>query len=273
MASTQKNGNGNDKKQPNNHNILRPLNIGPHGAHRQPRRSSEEARQSRIDKEKKQAEKALKRANKLAELQAVALKRAEEAKKRAESIAAEEERKRKEAEEKAKAEAEQRQKLEADSKRRSEATSEESTSGDETPVKVDAEMQQTLTNIGKEFQKFFSYIQQAYGITFSGPEPALVKRGFISVKMRGDLPATKNKIEVSDNPMGAGREAARFMAFYKQVGLDPSWLNKEFNIKDDPNKYMLTGLRGKAHSVVLRKVGTNEAFTMSPDNFKKIIVQ
>lgn len=61
----------------------------------------------------------------------------------------------------------------------------------------------------------------------------------------------------------------RFMQFYKEAGLTPAWLNKEVKIKDDPNTYILTGLRGKAHSIVLRKKDTDEAFTMSAQDFKK----
>jgi hypothetical protein len=125
-----------------------------------------------------------------------------------------------------------------------------------------------IKKLSHDFKQFANYVRDAYGVRFTYEGPNLVKRGFISVKMKGELAPRRQTIEKTTSPTSVAREAVRFIQFHKEVGLTPDYLNREVRLKDDPATYMVTGLRGKAHAIVLRKVGTEEAFTMSPNDFK-----
>lgn len=143
-------------------------------------------------------------------------------------------------------------------------------------VAMTPEIDMMLRKVTKDFEKLFTDIESKYGIQFNfastdtvSGEPTLVKRGFISVRLRGDLPVEKKSIPVAANDLSIHRSEARFMKFYREVGLNPGWLNKEVKIKDDPNTYIVSGLRGKAHSIVLRRKDNGDMFTVPHEDFKK----
>jgi hypothetical protein len=257
MATTQSN------KPRNGNAVMKPLNLG--GAfNSQPRhrRTTEQVNSARVARQLELAQKAQVRADNLNARQQRATERAALATQRAAEIQAEAERKAREQKEAAAREEQERANLQADSQR--------TTTMKSTPVVAKTpQIDQVLRKIGKEFDTFYEHLYQQYGVQFTGTEPNLVKRGFVSMKLRGELEPQKRAIEPTASATGVAREAVRFMQFYKEAGLTPTWLNKEVKMKDDPNTYILTGLRGKAHSIVLRKKDTNEAFTMSAQDFKK----
>jgi type II secretory pathway pseudopilin PulG len=257
MATTQSNKNA---------VVLKPLNVGRALGQPRQRRSSDQVQASRIARQNMLAEKANKRAAALEERQKRARERAALATQRAQEIQAEAEQKQREQQEAAAREAQERTALQTDSQRTIHMSSSPKTTA---VVPKTPHIEQTLKKIDKDFQKFYQHIFDTYGVQFTGTTPNLVKRGFVSMKLRGELEPQKRAIEPTASATGVAREAVRFMQFYKEAGLTPAWLNREVKIKDDPNTYVLTGLRGKAHSIVLRKKDTDEAFTMSAQDFKK----
>lgn len=261
MATAQSN-----KPKNGNAVVLKPLNIGRALGQPRQRRTSEQVQASRIARQKMLAEKANLRASALEERQKRARERAALATQRASQIQAEAEQRQRELHEAAAREVQERASLQADSQRTFNPSSAPKTTA---VVPKTPHIEQTLKKIGKDFEKFYQHIYDTYGVQFSGTTPNLVKRGFVSMKLRGELEPQKRAIEPTASATGVAREAVRFMQFYKEAGLTPAWLNKEVKIKDDPNTYILTGLRGKAHSIVLRKKDTEEAFTMSAQDFKK----
>jgi hypothetical protein len=260
MATTQKStpkSNGGS-----NAVVLKPLNLGKAVGLRA-RRTPQQVLQSRIQKQEQLAEKAKVRAELLAQRQLRAQQRAEAATQRAKDVQAEADRKAAEAREREANEAAQRAAIQAGEAPRQAST---------VPViEKTPQIERMLKDLSKDFAKFYQHCQDTYGIEFEGTDPELVKRGYISIKMRGYLKPQKKPVETTASDTGVAREAVRFMQFYKQVGLTPAWLNREVKIKDDPHTYVLTGLRGKAHSIVLRRKDTNDAFAVSATDFKKML--
>jgi hypothetical protein len=143
-------------------------------------------------------------------------------------------------------------------------------------VAMTPEIGTMLKRVTREFEKLFDDLADKYGVQFQfastdnvSGEPTLVKRGFISVRLRGDLPTEKKSIPVAANDLSVARSEARFMKFYKMIGLTPDLFNKEVRIKDDPHTYIVSGLRGKSHAVVLRRKDNGEMFTVPHGDFKK----
>jgi hypothetical protein len=155
-----------------------------------------------------------------------------------------------------------------------------SASGSKTvPVVVmTPEIDATIKKMTKDFDRFFGEVEEKYGIKFHFSstenvpgEPTLVKRGFISARLRGDLPVEKKSISVPTTDLAAQRSELRWMKHYRDVNLPQNWLNKEIHIKEDPNTYIIAGLRGKAHHIVLRNKESGDTFTVPNENFKKML--
>jgi hypothetical protein len=254
MATTQKSNGGSNA-------VLKPLNLGKAVGLRA-RRTPQQVLQSRIKKQQDLAEKAKTRAELLGQRQLRAQQRAEAAAQRAKDVQAEAERKAAEARERAEAEAAEQAAIKAGETPRASTVP---------VIEKTPQIERMLKDLAKDFTKFYQHCQEAYGIQFEGTEPELVKRGYISIKMRGYMAPQKKPVETTASETGVAREAVRFMQFYKQVGLTPAWLNREVKIKDDPHTYVLTGLRGKAHAIVLRRKDTNDAFAVNATDFKKML--
>jgi hypothetical protein len=271
MTVTQQNGN----KALKNLGGLKPLNTGRSNVGgKRVRRSSEQATAAKIQRELELARKAKVRMENLAKRQQIAADRAAKAEHRAIEIREQADQKERARQVVAVNVAAEQERIEADAKislenQPNELTSEKRTQySDKVAAPSNDNITAVMKKIGADFNQFYKTLDETYGVKFSGTTPKMVKRGFISMKLRGELSPRRLAIETV-TPTGIAREAVRFMAFYKQAGLTPQWLNKEIHIKDDPATYTVSGLRGKSHSIVLRKVGTNEAFTMSPIDFKK----
>lgn len=276
MATTQKNSGGKNA-------VLKPLNLVARSVRgntstdvatpERPviitRRTRRQVTAARVQHELEQANKAQKRAESMAERV-----------KRAEARAAE---KRAEAE-RIQQEAEQREREEREAAARAEAErasiAKDSVSGSKTvpAVAMTPEIEANIGKITKDFNRFFGELEAKYGVKFTFAstdtvpgEPTLVKRGFISARLRGDLPVEKRAVQQPASDLSVHRSEARFMKFYREVGLNPSWLNKEVRVKDDPNTYIVSGLRGKAHAIVLRRKDTGDIFTVPHEDFKKLL--
>lgn len=243
---------------------LRPLNLNT--AKPRVRRTSDQVVASRILKQTNLAEKAANRAKLLAQRQARAAERAQAALEEATRLE----------------EAAKQKQLEAEQRAAQQVAERESISRGEMPRKASStvnviektpDIEAKIENIEKDFTKFFGYLRDTYDVEFSfGSDgtPELVKRGYISIKARGYLaPMKKDVTAVASSDTGVAREAVRFMQFYKEVGLTPAWLNKEVQLRDDDATYTVSGLRGKAHAIVLRRKDTGQAFTMTATDFKK----
>jgi hypothetical protein len=233
------------------------------------RRTRRQVSEAAAKKVTAQADKNQKRANSLAE-------RAKRLQAQADEKNAEAARLLREAEERDRAEREATQR-EADEQER---IARDSVTGSKTVpvVALTPEIDATIQKVTKDFFRFFADIEDKYGIKFHFSstenvpgEPTLVKRGFISARLRGDLPVEKKSISVPTTDLAAQRSELRFMKFYREVGLTPQWLNKEVHIKEDPNTYIVAGLRGKAHHIVLRNKETGDTFTVPNENFKKML--
>lgn len=242
--------------------VLKPLNLGKVGP--RVRRSTSQVLAAKVAAQTNLAAKAQQRADALATRQLRAQQRAQRALDEAQRIE-------QEAQERAQEEA-ARKTREATERAAIQAGEAPRTTSTVPVVAKTPQIEKMLKDINKDFKTFYAHMLEKYGIEFEATEPELVKRGYISLKMRGHLKPTIAPVEVTSSDTGVAREAVRFMQFYKTVGLTPAWLNKEVRIKDDPNTYVLTGLRGKAHAVVLRrKDDQNQAFTMAAADFKKVL--
>jgi hypothetical protein len=249
--------------------VLKPLNIGPKAGFRT-RRSSDQVLQAKITRQQALADKAQKRAKTLAATMQRAQERAAAAAKKAQEIAEEAARKEREEQERQAAEAAQQaaiangQPVQAEAPRTTTVMAVERT----------PEVEKLLKNVAKDFDKFFKHLYDTYAVRVEAEGPELVKRGYISLKLRGYMQPQRRPVETaaSQSETGVAREAVRFMQHYKTVGLTPAWLNKEVRVKDDPHTYLVTGLRGKAHHVVLRrKDDPAQAFTIPSADFKKVL--
>jgi hypothetical protein len=247
--------------------VLKPLNLGTVGGLRT-RRTSEQVLQAKIKRQQDLAEKAQKRAQLFQQRQERAAQRAAKAEEKAREIAEAAVRKQQEEADQRAAEEAQRAAIQSGA----DVHAAESKPSTIMVVEKTPEVEKTLKDITRDFDRFYKHIFDTYGVQFEGTVPELVKRGYISVKMRGYLQPQRKPVEPTSTDTGIAREAVRFMQFYKTVGLTPAWLNKEVRIKDDSNIYVLTGLRGKAHSVVLRrKDDPAQAFTIAAADFKKVL--
>lgn len=262
MATTQQDKPKNGGK---NAVVLKPLNLNT--LKPRVRRTSTQVLASRVQKQLNLAEKAQQRADNLAARQQRALERAQEAQQAAQAAQDEAERKQREAQERDAAQAAERAGIQAGERSRSGSTT--------VPViEKTPQIDKMLKELTKDFRKFFDHVQEKHGVTidFFGGEPELVKRGYISMKMRGEMsPQTKVIAEPAPSDTGVAREAVRFMLNCKQIGLTAAWLNKEVKLKGDDHTYRLTGLRGKANSIVLRRVDNGMGFTMNAADFKKAL--
>lgn len=259
MATTQqdKPKNGNGKAVVTG---LRPLNLNT--AKTRVRRTSDQVLASRIKKQTDLAEKAANRAKLLAQRQERQAERARAALEEAERIEQAAKQKREDVERRA----------QEDRDRQAAIAAGETPRSSTVPVVAKTpQIEKMLTDLQGDFDHFYEYVKEKYGVTFEGTTPELVKRGYISVKMRGSLTPQMNEVSAPVSDTGVAREAVRFMQFYKEVGLTPAWLNKEVRLKDDEHTYILSGLRGKAHAIVLRRKDTQQAFTMSSEDFKKAL--
>jgi hypothetical protein len=213
------------------------------------RRSSDVVRQERVNRELDLAKKAHKRAELLAARQKRALERAAEAQTRAEELAA-----------------------------APVPTKAGEAEHNVPPAERNSpEMKKKVAAVRKDFATFMKEMKEKHGIRLEFSDHAdmtVVKRGFISIRMRGFFDngitnVTGRKIgKAGDHDIGVIREQARFLQYHKLIGLPMMVLNKELTFPNDNNTYVVTGLRGKSHLVVLRNKVTREPFTVTADDLK-----
>jgi hypothetical protein len=236
------------------------------------KRAKRQLSQAAIAKQLAQAEQAQKRADNAARRK----REAEEAERKA-LAAAEANRQEAERLEREAQEAELRAQREAEEQ---EAIRQDSVSKPSTvhAVPMTPDIEVTLKRIKRDFETFFKDIEGKYGYHFQwsntdtvSGEPTLVKRGFVAIRIRGDVPTEKRAIATPTTDLAAQRSELRFMKFHKDLGLNPGLLNKEVRIKDDNNTYIFSGLRGKANSIVLKRKDNGDLFLVPNEDFKKIL--
>jgi hypothetical protein len=203
-------------------------------ADKRARRTPEEARQARLEREQRLAEKAAVRAKRYEDIAKKAKERAEKSTQRAEAIASN--------------------------------------------VIVPRERQEVPViqeNVQKRVQRdlkaALKEIGTKHGIDFSDLTPRLTQHGAaMSLRIVAHVAGVASKVR---RAVGATREASRFLEHHKLVGIKPGLLGKEVQLAGEDATYKVMGLKGRAHDVVLQKVGGDEEVkTVPADDFKTRMV-
>jgi hypothetical protein len=198
------------------------------------RRSAEETKVSRIEREKNLAEKAKVRASRFAAMAAKAEQRAATATERQKAIAA-----------------------------------------NVTTRKEHVEMQQIDDGVAKrltrDIAKFMKELGQKNNMDFGEVTPRMTRRGSaMSIRISGHVAGV---VKAAKHAIGATREAIRFNENYKLIGIKPSMLGKKVQLAGEEGKFTVMGLKGRAHDVVLQKIGNGgEVRQLPADEFKTRMV-
>jgi len=197
------------------------------------RRSSDEVKAARIEREERLAKKAQERADRLAEQAKKALEKVELAKTRKEQIAS-------------------------------------NVSTRAPKAEVPTIKDPVAKRVTRELSQFMKELGQKHGLDFDNISPRLTRQGSgLSMHITGHVAGAMGAVK---RAVGATREAARFMQFHKMVGIKPSLLNKEVQLAGEAGSFKVLGMKGRAHDVVLQKVGTDEIRNVPADQFKANVV-
>lgn len=208
-------------------------NVQAAAAAKRARRTPEEVREERLAREKRLAEKSAQRAARLQAEAEKALARVNKSNERAEQIA-----------------------------------NNVSTRVPKEPLPTIKEPVQK--RVQREVASFMKELGAKHGLNFDGVTPRLTRRGSgLSFHITGTVQGVTNAVR---RVAGATREAARFTQFHKLVGIKANVLNKEVSLTDEQGKFKVLGLKGRAHDVVLQKVGTEDVITMAADEFRQRMV-
>lgn len=127
-----------------------------------------------------------------------------------------------------------------------------------------------IKKMTREIQQFAKRLGAENGVSFEEINPRVTRRGsgfavHLSAQVEGAVKAVKAAA-------GATREATRFLANAKLVGLKPSLLGKEVQLAGEKGSFTVLGLKGRTNEVVLQKVGTEDVKTVACDEFKSHMV-
>lgn len=133
---------------------------------------------------------------------------------------------------------------------------------------IGANAEAAVKGFGTDIKSFFDGMTKKYGFHIDYQEPKMTKRGFISGKFKAELMPTLVPLGVRPQSVVA-RETGRFLQFYRQLELQPNLLGKEVMLSGEEGTFVVAGLRGKGHDIVLQKAGTSESYTMAQEDFKR----
>lgn len=203
-------------------------------AEKRQRRTPEEARAARLERERNLRAKAQAREKRLEAQIAKARERAEIAKKREEAIA-------------------------------------NNVVAPREKVEVPVIQENVQKRVQRDLKAALKEIGVKHGIDFSDLTPRLTQHGAaMSLRIVAHVAGVHGKIK---RGMAATREAARFMEHHKLVGIKPALLGKEVQLAGEEGNFKVMGLKGRAHDVVLQQVGGNEEVRLVPaDEFKTRMV-
>lgn len=198
------------------------------------RRSPEEARTARIEREEKLALKAKERADRLKAQLAKADERAKKAEERKAQI---------------------------------EANVPVQRERQEVPVIAENVSQR----VQRELKKALKEIGAKHGIDFGDLTPRLTQHGAaLSLRIVAHVAGAAKSVRKA---VGATREATRFLENHKLVGIKPSLLGKEVQLAGETGNFKVLGMKGRAHDIVLQQVGGKEEITtVAADDFKTRMV-
>lgn len=124
--------------------------------------------------------------------------------------------------------------------------------------------------VTRELSMFIKELGQKHGLDFDNVSPRLTRQGSgLSMHITGHVAGAVGAVK---RAAGATREASRFLQFHKMVGIKPSMLNKEVQLAGEAGSFKVLGMKGRAHDVVLQKVGTEEIRNVPADQFKTNVV-
>jgi hypothetical protein len=124
--------------------------------------------------------------------------------------------------------------------------------------------------VQREVATFMKELGAKHGLNFDGISPRMTRRGSgLSFHITGTVQGVASAVR---RVAGATREATRFMEFHKLVGIKASLLNKEVQLSNEQGSFKVLGLKGRAHDVVLQKVGSDDVMTMAADEFRQRMV-
>lgn len=141
-------------------------------------------------------------------------------------------------------------------------------------VEVPTIKENVQKRVERELKQALKEIGQKNGVNFDEMTPRLTNRGqALSVRLVAHVAgAVKSASARVKKAVGATREAARFIEHHKLVGIKPSLLGKDVQLANEEGSFKVMGLKGRAHDVVLQKVGTDEIKTIAADEFKTRMV-
>jgi len=124
--------------------------------------------------------------------------------------------------------------------------------------------------VQREITAFMKELGAKNDLNFDAVTPRVTRQGSgLSFHISGTVAGVAKAIR---GAAGATREAARFAQFHKLVGIKQSLLNKEVQLAGETGSFKVLGLKGRAHDVVLQNVGTEEIRNVPADEFKNRMV-
>lgn len=110
----------------------------------------------------------------------------------------------------------------------------------------------------------------ANGLVFEDFQPRITRQGSgMAVHLAAQVQEAVAKVKrVAKSAAGATREAARFMENHKLVGIGQKVLGKEVTIAGQDGTFKVLGMKGRTNDIVLQKVGSDDVTTMKADEFK-----
>jgi hypothetical protein len=125
----------------------------------------------------------------------------------------------------------------------------------------------TVNKLQKQLADTVNKLGQEHGLDFSAVTPKLTRQG---TGFAVHLSATVHTAVKA--AIGATREATRFLANHRLIGLKPNLLGKEVQLAGENGSFTVEGLKGRTNTVVLKKVGSDEIKTVPADQFKAAMV-
>lgn len=138
-------------------------------------------------------------------------------------------------------------------------------------VEEPALQESTTKRVTRELAKFVKDLGERNGMSFDVIAPRLTRRGAaLSIRISGHAAMTKVVVK---QIAGATREATRFMENYKLIGVKPNMLGKEVQLAGEGGKFKVMGLKGRTHDVILQKVDhEGETLQLPAADFKARVV-
>lgn len=128
----------------------------------------------------------------------------------------------------------------------------------------------SVTRFTKELASVAKELAAKHGLAIDEVSPKIVHRGTgMSVSLRGGIAGVKHAFRKAGE---ASREALRFMANHKLIGLNKNVLGREVELQGETGKYKVIGLKGRTNQVVLHKDGAAELL-IDADKFKQMMVE